>query len=256
VSLTGGQGGPARAAVSSAAGASPAASPRHAARAVLIDLDGTLLDTAPDLAEAVNRMLADLRRAPLPLERVAAFVGKGAEVLVHRALTGSLDGRADAAVFEPALRAFLGHYHDTNGRHALAYPGVHEGLRAMREAGLALACVTNKPQAYAEPLLERTGLAASFAFVQGGDALALRKPHPAPLLHAAARLGVPPALTVAIGDSLNDAQAARAAGMGVFVVPYGYNEGADVRGLDVDAIVDSLWQAAGLITLAPAAPAG
>lgn len=225
---------------------------RHAARAVLIDLDGTLLDTAPDLAEAVNRMLTDLGREPLPLERVAAFVGKGAEVLVHRALTGALDGHAGPALFAPALQSFLSHYHDTNGLRALVYPGVTEGLRAMREAGFALACVTNKPQAYAEPLLERTGLAGHFAFVQGGDALPRRKPDPAPLLHAAARLGEPPALTVAIGDSLNDARAARAAAMTVFAVPYGYNEGADVRGLDVDAIVDSLWQAAGLLTLAPA----
>jgi phosphoglycolate phosphatase len=225
---------------------------RRAACAVLIDLDGTLLDTAPDLAEAVNRMLSDLGRAPVTLDRVATCVGKGAEVLVHRILTGALDGRAEPTVFEPALRSFLHHYHHTNGRSATVYPGVREGLRAMREAGLALACVTNKPQAYAEPLLERTGLADSFAFVQGGDVLPRRKPDPAPLLHAAARLGSPPALTVAIGDSLNDAQAARAAGMTVFAVPYGYNEGADVRGLDVDAIVDSLWQAAGLLAFAPA----
>jgi phosphoglycolate phosphatase len=223
------------------------------ARAVLIDLDGTLLDTAPDLAAAVNLMLAEIGREPLPLARVAAFVGKGAEVLVHRALADHLEGRAPPALFEPALRAFLRHYADTNGRHAVVYPGVREGLAAMRAAGLALACVTNKPQTFAEPLLARMGLADAFAFVQGGDELPLRKPDPLPLLHAAARLRVPPALAVAIGDSLNDAQAARAAGMAVFAVPYGYNEGADVRGLDVDAIVDSLDQAASLIR--PASPA-
>jgi phosphoglycolate phosphatase len=222
------------------------------ARAVIIDLDGTLLDTALDLAEAVNRMLADLGRPVLDPVQVAAAVGKGAEVLVHRVLTGRADGRADPALFEPALRAFLRHYHDTNGLHARAYPGVHEGLRAMHEAGLALACVTNKPQAFAEPLLARLGLAPWFAFVQGGDALPHKKPDPRPLLHAAARLGAPPALTVAIGDSLNDAQAARAAGMAVLVVPYGYNEGAGVQGLDVDAIVDSLQQAACLIEAVPA----
>jgi phosphoglycolate phosphatase len=229
---------------------------RFPARAVLIDLDGTLLDTAPDLAAAVNRMLAELGREPLPLARVASFVGKGAEVLVHRALADHLDGRAPPALLEPALRAFLRHYEDTNGRHAVIYPGVREGLAAMRAAGLALACVTNKPQAFAEPLLARMGLADAFVFVQGGDELPLRKPDPLPLQHAAARLRVPPELTVAIGDSLNDAQAARAAGMAVFAVPYGYNEGADVRGLDVDAIVDSLIQAAGLIAPAPAVPAG
>ncbi|MEI8305338.1 MAG: phosphoglycolate phosphatase [Burkholderiales bacterium] len=233
--------------------ARPAAGGPFTARAVLIDLDGTLLDTALDLAEAVNRMLTDLGRPTLDAEQVAAAVGKGAEVLVHRVLTGLPDGRADPALFQPALSAFLRHYHDTNGLHARIYPGVREGLQAMRDAGLALACVTNKPQAYAEPLLARLGLAQWFAFVQGGDALPHKKPDPRPLLHAAARLGAAPALTVAIGDSLNDAQAARAAGMTVLVVPYGYNEGAGVQGLDVDAIVDSLWHAAALIRPAPAA---
>jgi phosphoglycolate phosphatase len=231
----------------------PSAGAPFLARAVLIDLDGTLLDTALDLAEAVNRMLTDLGRPTLDAAQVAAAVGKGAEVLVHRVLTGLPDGRADPALFQPALSAFLRHYHDTNGLHARIYPGVREGLQAMREAGLALACVTNKPQAYAEPLLARLDLAQWFAFVQGGDALPYKKPDPRPLLHAAARLGAAPALTVAIGDSLNDAQAARAAGMTVLVVPYGYNEGAGVHGLDVDAIVDSLWHAAERIRPAPAA---
>lgn len=222
------------------------------ARAVLIDLDGTLLDTAADLAEAVNRMLADLGRAPLSAAQVSTYVGKGSEVLVHRALTGHLDGRATEAEHQSALTIFLSHYAQTNGQFARPYPGVREGLVAMSQAGLRLACVTNKPQSFADPLLHGQGLAHYFEFVQGGDALPHKKPDPRPLLHAAQRLGAPPALTVAIGDSLNDAQAARAAGMAVFLVPYGYNEGVEVQSLEVDAIVDSLKSAATLVKLAAA----
>ena len=220
-----------------------------AARAVLIDLDGTLLDTAADLAAAVNLMQIDLGRAPLTERQVSEYVGRGSEVLVHRVLTGRAEGRAEPAEHSHALSVFLGHYARTNGEHSALYPGVREGLEAMRAAGLRLACVTNKPQAFADPLLARRDLARYFDFIQGGDALPHKKPDPRPLLHASARLGALPADTVAIGDSLNDALAARAAGMAVFIVPYGYNEGAPVQALDVDAIVNSLSEAAGLIRL-------
>lgn len=218
-------------------------------QAVLIDLDGTLLDTASDLAAAVNLMLAELGRPALSDQQVAAYVGKGSEVLVHRVLTGSASGRAEDAAHHRALTAFLRHYEHTNGVHARVYPGVHEGLGAMRAAGLRMACVTNKPQAFADPLLERQGLAQYFEFTQGGDALPYKKPDPRPLLHAAARLGVAPGRTVAIGDSLNDAAAARAAAMTVYLVPYGYNEGVEVRTLDVDAIVETLSDAASRIAI-------
>jgi phosphoglycolate phosphatase len=221
--------------------------PRLRARAVIIDLDGTLLDTAADLAAAVNLMLAELGRPVLPEAAVAAYVGKGAEVLVHRALGGGLDARVDAAMHQRGLHAFLRHYRQTNGQHARAYEGVHEGLAAMRGKGLRLACVTNKPQAFADPLLELCGLREAFELVLGGDALPLKKPDPAPMRHAARALGATPAEVVAIGDSVNDALAARAAGMAVLAVPYGYNEGRDVRTLDVDGIVSSLLEAAALI---------
>jgi phosphoglycolate phosphatase len=220
---------------------------RLRARAVIIDLDGTLLDTAADLAAAVNLMLAELGRPVLPEAVVAAYVGKGAEVLVHRALGGGLDARVDVATHERGHHAFLRHYRVTNGLHARAYEGMHEGLAAMRGKGLRLACVTNKPQAFADPLLERCGLREAFELVLGGDALPLKKPDPAPMRHAARALGATPAEVVAIGDSVNDALAARAAGMAVLAVPYGYNEGRDVRTLDVDGIVDSLLEAAALI---------
>ena len=234
-------------------GSSP---PIHESQAVLIDLDGTLLDTAADLAAAVNLMLTDLDRPVLAQAQVAASVGKGAEVLVHRVLTGQADGRAPEREHAHAMQRFLHHYQSTNGQHAAPYPGVREGIEAMLSAGLRLACVTNKPQAFADPLLARQDLARCFEFIQGGDALPFKKPDPRPLLHAAARLDSPASRTVAIGDSLNDAQAARAAGMTVFIVPYGYNEGAGVQSLDVDAIVDSLIDAAQRVRLYRPSAAG
>lgn len=213
-------------------------------RAAILDLDGTLLDTAADLAAATNLMRAELGLAPLAERTVAGYVGKGSEVLVHRALAGSLDGRVDEALHARALASFYRHYQVENGRHARPYPGVREGLDLMRAKGLRLACVTNKPQGFTVPLLERCGMLADFELVVGGDSLPRKKPDPLPMLHVAQTFGLPAAQVVAIGDSLNDAQAARAAGMPVLSVPYGYNEGLDVRSLDVDGIVDSLADAA------------
>lgn len=217
------------------------------ASGVIIDLDGTLLDTVADLTAAVAAMLADLGRAPLPQDRVAHYIGKGAEVLVHRAATDSFDGLLPEAEFDRAIASFRRHYARENGRSARLYPGVAEGLDRMREKGLRLAVVTNKPEAFTLPLLERTGLDRHFELVVGGDTLARRKPDPMQMLHVCARFDLPPERIVAIGDSVNDAAAARAAGMPVLAVPYGYNEGADVRTLDVDAIVDSLLEASRLI---------
>ncbi|MCP5266485.1 MAG: phosphoglycolate phosphatase [Burkholderiaceae bacterium] len=214
------------------------------ARGVVIDLDGTLLDTIPDLAAGVNAMLADLGRAPLSVDRVACYVGKGVEALVHRALSGRLDGHAEPALFAAGYPSFITHYERENGRHSKPFPGVLEGLDAMRQAGLRLACVTNKPMAFTAPLLERSGLAGYFDAMVGGDTLSKRKPDPLPMRYACEQLRCPPHLVLAIGDSLNDALAARAAGMPVLAVPYGYNEGRDVRSLDVDGIVDSLAEAA------------
>ncbi|HWS74556.1 MAG TPA: phosphoglycolate phosphatase [Quisquiliibacterium sp.] len=243
-----GRGGSAPERVRGAAAPEPArAAARFAAAAVIIDLDGTLLDTAADLAAAVNAMLVQLGHSPLPVARVAEHVGKGAEVLVHRALTDSPEGRVPAERFEPAHRAFLEHYRRENGRNARVYPGVVEGLEAMRAMGLRLAVVTNKPSAFTGPLLEQCGLARFFDLVVSGDSLPRKKPDPLPMRHVCETFGLPPSQVVAIGDSMNDAIAARAAGLPVFVVPYGYNEGRDVRSLEADAIVSTLLEAAELI---------
>jgi len=222
---------------------------RVSARAVILDLDGTLLDTAADLAAATNLMMIELGREPLPQATVASYIGKGVEVLVHRALGGSLDARVDHDLHSRGHDAFMRHYQVENGRHSRPYDGVVEGVAAMRAKGLRLACVTNKPKSFADPLLAHFGLAQCFELIVGGDTLPLRKPDPMPMLHVAQRFEVDPLKIVAIGDSLNDALAARAAGMPVFAVPYGYNEGRDVRTLDVDAVFDSLLIAADHIDL-------
>jgi len=222
--------------------------PQFRVRAVLIDLDGTLLDTIDDLAAAANAMLGEMGHPLRSIDELRSYVGKGADALVHRALTGSLSGRADAAVFEPAVAAFRRHYAHENGTRSRFYPGVLEGLVALRAKGLKLACVTNKPIAFTEPLLDRTGLRAHFDLVLGGDSLPRKKPDPDQLLHACAHFCVPPQEALMIGDSVHDAHAARAAGMSVLTVPYGYNEGQDVDTLDVDAIVGSIEQASRLIS--------
>lgn len=213
----------------------------------MIDLDGTLLDTIPDLAAATNLMLEALGHAPLPLDAVRSYVGKGIPRLVERALARDLEGHADAAAMAQALPVFERFYGEVNGSHTTIYPGVREGLEQLRAAGFPLACVTNKSAAFTLPLLERMGLAPFFAQTIAGDTLARKKPDPQQLLHACVQFGVAPAQMLMIGDSVNDVQAARAAGCPVFCVPYGYNEGQAVQSLEVDAIVAALTECIPLI---------
>lgn len=208
-------------------------------RSVTIDLDGTLLDTVPDLAAAANAMLREMGRPEYPIATIAAFIGRGIPKLVARCLP-DLD---DAAV-EQAQAIFRRHYAIENGRRSRLFPGVLEGLQAFRAAGLPLAVITNKAAAFTEPLLVATKLGIWFNFAVSGDSLPEKKPHPLPLLHACQRMGTLPAENLHIGDSRHDAAAARAAGCPVFLVPYGYNEGEDVQGIDCDAIVTSLAEAA------------
>jgi phosphoglycolate phosphatase len=215
--------------------------------AVTIDLDGTLLDTIPDLAAAANRMLADLGRPALPADLIRTFVGKGIPRLVERTLKASFDGAVEPVLRGDALAIFERHYVDVNGRHTTVYPGVQEGLDALREDGIPLACVTNKSTRFTLPLLEMIGFARYFERIVAGDTVERKKPDPAPLLHACRLLAVHPGRMLMIGDSLNDTQAARAAGCPVICVTYGYNEGHDVRELDSDALVDSLADAARMV---------
>ena len=207
--------------------------------AVMVDLDGTMVDTLGDFAEALNRMLVDLALPAVPAAEIENMVGKGSEHLIRSVL--SYVGVADvAARYEAAWQRYQHHYLDINGQYAKVYDGVKEGLEKLQAAGVPMACLTNKPLSFAQPLLQAKGLAQYFSHVFGGDSFEKKKPDPMPLLKTCEALGSVPARTLMLGDSSNDAQAARAAGCPVVLVSYGYNHGQPVRGVDANGFVDSL----------------
>ena len=224
-----------------------AASLPIAVKAISIDLDGTMLDTVEDLSIAVNHMLAEMKLPALELALVRTFVGKGIANLVGRSMRAVTGREPDDELIARAMPLYETHYERVNGQTTTIYPGVREGLERLAAAGFPMACITNKSKRFTGPLLERIGFARYFSLVVCGDSLPKRKPDPLPLTHAAEHFGVAPGEMLMIGDSVNDAQAARAAGCPVFCVTYGYNEGADVRTLDVDAIVPTLVEAAELV---------
>ena len=218
-------------------------------RSVTLDLDGTLLDTVPDLGAAANAMLAELGLPLRSEQEVRNFVGRGIPTLVQRALPAAW--KPDPGEEGRALASFRRHYARFNGAASLPYPGVIAGLEAFRRKGLKMAVITNKAAAFTDPLLVATGLMPYFEFTLSGDSLAEKKPHPLPLLHACQRLGSSVGANLHIGDSGNDAACARAAGCPVLCVPYGYNEGQSVHNLDCDAIVASLEEAAAWVDALP-----
>ena len=215
-------------------------------QAIVIDLDGTLLHSAPELAEAANRMLREMDYPQVSQELLASYIGNGIGWLVKRALTGEMHATPDAALYEHALPIFEKHYKGLL-LGSKPYDGAIEGLEALRAAGFRLGCITNKAARFTGPLLEGSGLAKYFEIVVSGDTLPKKKPHPLPLLHAAKFFGVPIDKLLLIGDSLNDTLAARAAGCPVFCVPYGYNHGEPVETLDLDAVIANLSAALPLI---------
>jgi phosphoglycolate phosphatase len=192
-------------------------------------------------------MAAELNLPPIGLETVKSYIGNGVSRLVKRVLTRDMDAEPDAALFALAYPVYEKHYSEVLSRQSRPFPGVVEGLDAMKTAGFHLACITNKAEKFTVPLLRDTGLFDYFELILCGDTLPRRKPDPLPLLHACKVFAIEPAQMLLIGDSLNDTQAARAAGCHVFCVPYGYNRGRSVEELDLDAVVPSLLDAAGLI---------
>ena len=216
-------------------------------KAVVIDLDGTLLDTAMDLASAANKMLTELGKPELPVATIQSFIGKGIQRLVKRSLTNSLDEEPDPELFNKALPIYQRNYHENLYTHTRPFPEVVEGLDTLKKNGFKLACITNKAEAFTLPLLRATNLLHYFEMVLSGDTLPKKKPDPLPLLHACQHFQIKPYELLLIGDSLNDAMAARAAGCHIFCVPYGYNEGRDVHELNCDAVVSSLLEATKLI---------
>ena len=214
--------------------------------AIVIDLDGTLLHTAPELTEAANRMLREMDYAPVAPELLMSYIGNGISWLVKRALTGDMHATPDAALYEHALPIFEKHY-TCLLLNSKPFDGVIGGLNLMRSTGFRLGCVTNKLARFTEPLLKGLDMEKYFEIVLSGDTLAEKKPHPLPLLHAAKFFGVPIEKLLLIGDSLSDTVAARAAGCPVFCVPYGYNHGEPVDSLFLDAVIANLPAALPLI---------
>lgn len=210
-----------------------------AVSAIVIDLDGTLLHTAPELAESANRMLRDMGRPPVSQDLLMSYIGNGIHWLVKRALTGDMHAEPDAKLFDEALPIFEKHY-TALACESKPFANVVQGLDAMKAAGFRLGCITNKVMRYTDPILKASGLAPYFEIVLAGDTLPEKKPHPMPLLHAAKFFGCPIEQLLLVGDSLSDMQAARAAGCPIICVPYGYNHGEPVETLNVDAVIPDL----------------
>lgn len=209
-------------------------------QAVIVDLDGTMVDTLGDFVAVLGRMAEELGLPAVERAFVERTVGKGSEHLIRSTLARSLDAAGVEALFPAAWTSYQRHYLAINGGHSAVFPGVVEGLERLAAAGLPLACLTNKPTAFARPLLECKGLARFFKLAFGGDAFERKKPDPLPLLKTCEALGTAPARTLMLGDSRNDAEAARAAGCPVVLVSYGYNHGEPVRQVSADGFIDRL----------------
>jgi phosphoglycolate phosphatase len=218
---------------------------------VLIDLDGTLVDSVPDLAYSVDQTMLELG---LPLRGEAAvrtWVGNGVKTLVERALTNDLHTPADPIELEKTLAVFMRIYADNTSQRSRVYPGVLAGLDFLQSCKqLKIACVTNKAEQFTHKLLRDLGLFERFALIVSGDTLPEKKPHPLPLLYAAEQLGVAAADSLMVGDSKSDVKAARAAGFKVIAVSYGYNHGEDIRDYQPDAVIDSFQELTTLIQCA------
>lgn len=220
---------------------------------ILFDLDGTMVDTVPDLAQAIDVMQAGLG---LPLrgeDKVRLWVGNGMDRLVKRALTGSMDDEPDSALYERGREIFMQAYAERPCDKSRFYPGVKDFLGHLKTGKYKLGCVTNKSGRFTDRLLQLLGIYDEFAIVLSGDTLSQRKPDPLPLIHAGEQLGVHPDRMLMIGDSLTDVRAARAAGVDIVCVSYGYNQGCDINDAKPDRVVHSLSELADFLPGALAA---
>ncbi len=207
---------------------------------ILIDVDGTLVDSVPDLAYCVDEMMKALGREPHGEVKVRDWVGNGVERLTRRALIGQLDGEPSDEDFAKGYPIFLDLYKDNTSKRSCLYPGVREGLDYMKSQGYLLGCVTNKDAQFTIPLLKGLGIYDEFGIVVSGDTLPVKKPDPQPLLHAAAHFGVGAEDSLMLGDSKSDVTAARNAGFQIVCMSYGYNHGEDICNYNPDAVIDSM----------------
>jgi len=207
---------------------------------VLIDVDGTLVDSVPDLAFCVDEMLKQLDMPVRGEAAVREWVGNGVIRLTERALTNDLNGYPEQALFDKAMPIFNELYMENTSKRSELYTGVVEGMAFLKECGFKIGCVTNKAAQFTIPLLKDLGLHDEFETIICGDTLEKKKPDPEPLLHAAAQLGVKPKESLMLGDSKSDVKAARAAGFKIICMSYGYNHGEDIRNYDPDVVIDSM----------------
>lgn len=214
-------------------------------KAVMFDLDGTLIHTAPEIASAANQMLADLGRPILPYQQIESYIGEGAQVLIKRCLCGKRDIEPEPALFEQGQALFY-HYYAVNAQESKPFNGVITGLYALENKGMKMACVTNKPEKFTLPLLKNSGLDGFFDIVVSGDTLPNKKPDPIQLHHICAKFNIMETDAMLVGDSATDIAAAHAAGCFIVTVPYGYNQGQTIDDRLVDATISDLTE---LVTL-------
>jgi phosphoglycolate phosphatase len=207
---------------------------------VLIDVDGTLVDSVPDLAWCVDEMMRELGMQVHGEQKVRHWVGNGVERLVKRALINKLDGEPDDTLYAKALPIFQDLYRDNTSKRSTLYDGVIEALEFLKGTGVQVGCVTNKASQFTLPLLEDMGIKKYFETIICGDMVERKKPDPMPLLQAAETMGADPLKSLMLGDSVNDVTAARAAGFAIVCMPYGYNHGDDIRDSNPDAVIDSM----------------
>lgn len=207
---------------------------------IVFDLDGTLVDSAPDLAYSVDAMLIQLGRPAAGLEQVRGWIGNGVPMLVQRALTGEMWPAGEPEGFSEALVIFMEIYAANVCERSSLFDGVLDGLRGLKACDCRTACVTNKHSRFTMPLLDQLGVSGYLDFVGCGDQFEKHKPDPLPLLKTAEHFGASPERCIMVGDSANDVQAARAAGFGIFCVPYGYHRCARAEDLGADAMIGSL----------------
>ncbi len=209
---------------------------------ILIDLDGTLIDSVPDLAYCVDEMMKQIDMPVRGVDAVRNWVGNGVETLTERALVNAVEGTPDADLKAKAYPIFLELYKHNNSQRSCVYDGVKEGLQWMKDNGYRIGCVTNKAEAFTVPLLKSKGLFDLFEVIVSGDTCEKKKPDPMPLLHAAKLLNVDPNNALMLGDSRSDVKAARAANFNIFCMTYGYNHGEDIRDYNPDVVMDSFME--------------